>query len=111
MDLFGVFRALGDPVRFRIVEALMSGPKNVSDLVDLVGVPQPNVSRHLKALRDRAVILPERRGKWVEYSLDEGVLLAARRWLDRATRGSERRDAPSAMVRKDEGDETILFCE
>lgn len=45
------FRGLGDPTRLRILELLAQGERSVSELVELLGVPQPKVSNHLACLR------------------------------------------------------------
>lgn len=44
------FRALGEASRLYIIQALQSGEKNVTDLVNITGLSQPNVSRHLSVL-------------------------------------------------------------
>ncbi len=44
------FRALGEVSRLYIIQALQSGEKNVTDLVSITGLSQPNVSRHLTVL-------------------------------------------------------------
>ena len=44
------FRALGEVSRLAIVQALQSGEKNVTELVEITGLSQPNVSRHLSVL-------------------------------------------------------------
>ncbi len=84
MDLCGLFRAMGDPIRFRIVELLVGGPRNVTEIVETVGVPQPNVSRHLKALREGEVICSTRRGKWIEYTLNGDALEAIQKWIEQS---------------------------
>ncbi len=125
MDLIELFRALGDPVRFRIVQALFDRPRNVSDLVEIVGASQPNVSRHLKALRDCEVIRPSRKGKWIEYSLNDEALRAMREWLsDSAVPTPRRRKAGAGVGGRTEavaeveaepervvGDDAFLFGE
>jgi len=63
------FRALGDPVRLRLIDALRSGEKTVSELVALVSSTQPNVSKHLRILTERGIVRRERRSKAVFYSL------------------------------------------
>jgi ArsR family transcriptional regulator, cadmium/lead-responsive transcriptional repressor len=45
------FRALGDPTRLRILQLLDNGEASVSELVDALGQPQPQVSKHLACLR------------------------------------------------------------
>jgi DNA-binding transcriptional ArsR family regulator len=75
-----LFEALADPVRFRIVEALRKGPRYVSDLVAELGESQPNVSRHLKALRESGLVGSSREGKWVRYAVVPSALDLLARW-------------------------------
>jgi ArsR family transcriptional regulator, cadmium/lead-responsive transcriptional repressor len=65
------FRVLGDPTRLRIVEALLEGERTVSDLVDLLGVPQSRVSNHLACLRWCRFVDSERRGRTVVYCISD----------------------------------------
>jgi DNA-binding transcriptional ArsR family regulator len=46
------FRALAEPNRFQIVELLLSGARPVGELVDRLGLRQPQVSKHLRVLSD-----------------------------------------------------------
>jgi DNA-binding transcriptional ArsR family regulator len=64
-----LLRALGNPHRVGIVEALASGPRCVHELVDELGLDQPLVSQHLRVLRSAHLLRSERRGKEVVYSL------------------------------------------
>jgi ArsR family transcriptional regulator, arsenate/arsenite/antimonite-responsive transcriptional repressor len=67
-----LFRALGDPARVRILNALATtdGPVCVCELVDPLGLSQPTVSHHLKKLTDAGLLEREQRGRWAYYSLD-----------------------------------------
>lgn len=47
-----MFKALSEPVRLRLLYALMDGEKNVSQLVEETGALQANVSKHLSTLLD-----------------------------------------------------------
>ncbi len=68
---------LADPNRIMILYELSGGPKNVSELVNALGMPQPLVSRHLKTLRERNMVKTERRGTVIIYSLgDERIVQA-----------------------------------
>jgi DNA-binding transcriptional ArsR family regulator len=69
-----LFRALGDPSRLAVLEALRHGPKCVSDLVAQTGLSQPNVSGHLAFLRQEGLVLREQRGRFAYYSLCSGDL-------------------------------------
>jgi len=78
-----LFQALGDPIRFRIVEILREKPCVVSELVERTGAAQPNVSRHLKVLRESGLLRATREGKWIRYSLEPEALRAIGRWSAR----------------------------
>jgi ArsR family transcriptional regulator len=64
-----VCQALGDPKRILILYALNERPRHVSLLADDLHMPQPTVSRHLKILRQRALVTAEREGAAVIYHL------------------------------------------
>lgn len=62
-------RALSEPTRVRILHLLRRGPLCVGDLVDVLGILQPNASRHLAYLRRAELVDDERRGGWTFYRL------------------------------------------
>lgn len=62
-------KALGHHDRLRIVEALASGGKNVSEIAAVVGMPSASVSRHLRVLHDADVVECSRRANFVLYVL------------------------------------------
>lgn len=62
-----LFRALGDPTRLRILEAVMDLEKNVSELVDITGAPQGRVSTHLACLRWCGYVRTRQEGRQVFY--------------------------------------------
>jgi ArsR family transcriptional regulator, arsenate/arsenite/antimonite-responsive transcriptional repressor len=72
-----VFRALGDPVRLRLVSligAREGGEICVCDLTSAFDLTQPTISHHLKVLREAGLIDSERRGTWVYYRLVPAAL-------------------------------------
>ncbi|MFY9913723.1 MAG: metalloregulator ArsR/SmtB family transcription factor, partial [Nocardioidaceae bacterium] len=76
-DLADLFKALGDPVRVRILAALVHDPDRqicACDFVAIAGKSQPTVSHHLKLLREAGLIAAERRGTWIWYSIVPGRL-------------------------------------
>lgn len=90
-DLSTVLHELGDPTRLRIFFALLEGRKNVSQIVGELGLTQPQVSYHLKHLREAGLVAEEKDGRWVWYEaswatgderLREFLDLAAR-WVAR----------------------------
>ena len=64
-----LFRALGQPVRLRIVEALGQGERTVSQLLRTVRTSQPNLSKHLALLRRVGIVEARREGLNVFYRL------------------------------------------
>jgi ArsR family transcriptional regulator, arsenate/arsenite/antimonite-responsive transcriptional repressor len=74
-----VFRALGDPVRLRLVSIIgahQGGEVCVCDLTDAFDLTQPTISHHLKVLRQAGIIDSDRRGTWVYYRLVPATLKA-----------------------------------
>lgn len=76
------FRLLGDENKLRIIDCLFDGERNVSDLRDCLGIAQPLVSHHLRALREEGLVDCWRRGKEVFYSLSESVRVGEGRTLE-----------------------------
>lgn len=69
--LAGVFRAMGEPNRLRLLQVLSDGERNVTDLCRKLRLPQPTVSRHLGILRGTGLVRNRRSGKEVYYSLND----------------------------------------
>jgi DNA-binding transcriptional ArsR family regulator len=65
------FQVLADPTRVRIVELLLEGEKNVSELVEALRAPQGRVSSHLMCLRWCGFIATRREGKYVYYRITD----------------------------------------
>src|SRR5437879_12199843 len=65
------FAALGDSVRLRIGCCLLMAPDGlcVCELVDVLGEPQPNVSRQLKLLKEAGRLPARPEGRWAYYAL------------------------------------------
>lgn len=80
-ELVAVFKALGNPVRLRIVEQLMAGERCVCELHADSGRDQSTISNHLNVLRNSGVVLCEQRGKNVFYRLARPCLTDAIRCL------------------------------
>jgi ArsR family transcriptional regulator len=64
-----MFRAFSDRTRLRILNLLRSGELCVCDLVRVIDVPQPKVSRHLAYLRKAGLVTSRREGLWMHYAL------------------------------------------
>ena len=64
-----LFRAFADPTRLRLLNLLTQGERCVCELVDVIGQPQPKVSRHLAYLRRAGLVRTRRDGLWIHYRL------------------------------------------
>ena len=86
-------RALGDPLRWRIVELLSTEQLCVAHLAEELQTAQPLVSHHLKVLRRAGLIEPDRYRYWTYYRLRPGALVRLA-----ATLGLVARSAPSGTA-------------
>jgi ArsR family transcriptional regulator len=88
------FRALGNPVRIRILTELRKEPLVVSELQERLGILPSNLSQHLALLRAHRIVVGHREGNQIRYSLEERrigeVLDAARAILERQVAESTR---------------------
>lgn len=62
-----VLHELGDPTRLRVLRAILAGRKNVTQIVAELGLAQPQVSYHIKRLKDVGLAVEEKQGRWVYY--------------------------------------------
>lgn len=69
IDLVDVLKALGDKSRWEICQILLENETCVGDIVNRLGISQPLVSHHLKALRQAGLVRTRRQGNWIFYSL------------------------------------------
>lgn len=70
-------KALADPERLKIVQSLQKGPQSVGQICRQLDAPVGNVSHHLKQLRIAGLVQSQKKGRFVEYSLDRGLAKAA----------------------------------
>jgi DNA-binding transcriptional ArsR family regulator len=67
------FSVLSEPSRLRIMYAVCSGEKSVSEVIELCGSSQANVSRHLSALHKAGILLRRKEGTIVFYSIADNA--------------------------------------
>jgi DNA-binding transcriptional ArsR family regulator len=67
------FSVLSEPSRLRIMYAVCSGEKSVSEVVELCGSSQANVSRHLAALHKSGILMRRKEGIAVFYSIADNA--------------------------------------
>ncbi len=88
LDLAKAFKALGDPVRLRLLSLIASragGEVCVCDLTEAFDVTGPTISHHLRVLREAGLIDCERRGTWVYYWIIPASLAPLSQLLDTST--------------------------
>jgi len=75
-DIAARFRALGEPMRLRILEALRRGERTVGDLVEATEASQANVSKHLAVLHREGFVSRRREGLNVWYAVADPAVYA-----------------------------------
>jgi len=98
-DQAAVFNALADPTRLRLFQLLRDQREPealcVNAMAGLLGVSQPAVSQHLRALKTVGLVKSERRGYYVHYAVDPEVLLRYKDLVsDILTPGQQENDDP-----------------
>jgi DNA-binding transcriptional ArsR family regulator len=77
------FAALSEPNRMRIVELLRTGPRPVNDIGDRLKLNQPQVSKHLKVLKEAGLVDVQPRAQQRLYELRAQPLRDMNAWLER----------------------------
>ena len=80
------FRALAEPNRLQIVELLLAGPRPVGDMVDQLGLRQPQVSKHLRVLSEAGLVDVRVDAQRRIYALSPAPLQELEAWLERYRR-------------------------
>ena len=80
------FAALAEPNRFRIVELLRAGPASVNDIGGRLQLNQPQVSKHLRVLKESGLVDVEPRAQQRLYELRAQPLRDLHDWLERYRR-------------------------
>lgn len=79
----GALSALADPVCRGILSTIGSSEATVTDLVETLAIPQPQVSKRLAVLREADLVKVRPEGKWRYYSVDGPTLQQLAEWLER----------------------------
>jgi DNA-binding transcriptional ArsR family regulator len=102
------FNAVAEPRRRQIIDALAAGERPVNELVALLGLAQPQVSKHLKVLREVGLVNARDEGRRRMYSLNGTPLKPIHEWVSGFERmWTERFDALDEVLEelKEEGDD------
>ena len=76
-----MLKALAEPIRLQLIEALGSGERCVCELTAELGMAQSKLSFHLKVLKEAGLLNAREHGRWVYYSLAPQALQELRAWL------------------------------
>lgn len=76
-----VFKALGDPTRRQILELLREKPLSAGEIADYFNITKPSISHHLSILKNCQLILDERQGQNIIYSLNSTVFQDVIKWF------------------------------
>lgn len=81
LDVFSIqsdlYNALANPKRLEIVHLLRHQELSVSEMVDMLGLPQSNLSQHLTVLRRSNIVITRRDGKNIYYKLSHENIITA----------------------------------
>ncbi|MGH9160909.1 MAG: ArsR/SmtB family transcription factor [Vicinamibacteraceae bacterium] len=105
-----VFNAIAEPQRRAILEVLAGDERSVNEVVHVLGVAQPSISKHLRVLREVGLVHSRRDGRQIWYRtnahgirpLYEWAGTFERFWSQRLRRIKERAESTQHAVRQDD---------
>lgn len=81
IPLNDAFKALSDPTRRRILELLSDRDMTAGEIAECFDISKPSVSHHLSTLKSAGLILDERKGQNIIYSLNMTVFQDLVKWF------------------------------
>lgn len=75
------FKALSDPTKRKILELLQEKPLNAGEIADYFQITKPSISHHLSILKNSGLIIDERQGQNIVYSIDMTVFQDMMKWF------------------------------
>ncbi len=76
-----LFKALNDPTRRQIIELLKDKDMNAGEIADEFKISKPSISHHLDILKQADLITGEKKGQFIEYSLNTSILEDLLSWI------------------------------
>ena len=76
-----LFKALNDETRRQIVELLKEKDMNAGEIADRFNISKPSISHHLDILKTADLITSEKKGQFIEYSLNTSILEDLLNWI------------------------------
>ncbi len=89
-----LLKALGDPLRLQVIEALAGGERCVCDLTVDLGLAQSKLSFHLRVLKEAGLLEGREQGRWIYYRLQPEAITALQQWLGRLNAQCQRPASP-----------------
>lgn len=77
-----IFEVLAEPNRRKILDLILVRERSVSELVDLLSLSQPGISKHLRILREAGLVSLRKDAKHHMYRLNPNPLQEAHHWLE-----------------------------
>jgi len=68
-----IFKALSDDTRLRVIKLLHERELCVCELMQVLDMSQPRISRHMSVLKNAGLVNDRREGKWIHYSLNKNT--------------------------------------
>ena len=81
------FKILSNPLRMKILEELLKGSRCVTKIAEQLGVSQPAVTQHIRALERMNLVIGERKGNRIHYSVNASVLEEMKRGISQFLSG------------------------
>jgi ArsR family transcriptional regulator len=81
MSLQDTFKALSDSTRREILDLLREGDLSAGDIAEHFDISKPSISHHLNTLKQAGLVIDERKGQNIYYSLNTSVLEDVLRWF------------------------------
>lgn len=76
-----LFKALNDETRRQIIDLLKENDMNAGEIADKFNISKPSISHHLDILKRADLITSEKKGQFVEYSLNTSILEDLLNWI------------------------------
>ena len=76
-----VFKALNDPTRREILELLREKDMTAGEIVSMFNISGPSISHHLDLLKQAKLVIAEKNGQYISYSLNTTVVDEIMKWL------------------------------
>lgn len=76
-----LFKALNDETRRQIIELLKEKDMNAGEIANRFNISKPSISHHLDILKRADLITSEKKGQFIEYSLNTSILEDLLNWI------------------------------